>query len=130
MIRSTHGVEVAVVDVESLGVWDAQDGSRRSASDELRTVVGGSLGDGVGETARGVVGAVENVDDRVTGLLSRDARPDHRGDVRVVDPWLDNGRTNRVRNHDRVVIVVGNGGNEVVGIAPQGQVLAAEKLTS
>ena len=119
MIRSTHGVEVAVVDVESLGVWDAQDGSRRSASDELRTVVGGSLGDGVGEAARGVVGTVENVDDRVTSLLTSDTGPYESCHVGVVNPGLNDGRANRVHDNNSVLVVLRDRVDEVVSVLPE-----------
>ena len=73
--------------------------------------------------------AVQDVNDRVTGLLTRNASPDQRGDVRMVDPRLDDDWSDRVSDNNRVVIVVGDSGNEVVAVAPERQVLAAEDVS-
>ena len=122
--KTTHSIEMAVVDHKSLGVGNAEDVSIRTTGDQLSTVVIDTLRDSVGKTAGGIVVSVQNVDNRVTRLLTRDAGPDQCSDVGVIDPCLDNVRADGVHNDDGVVVIVGNGSDKVVRVAPKRQVLA------
>ena len=120
---------MTVINEETFAVRNAQDIVGTSASDKLGRVVRRALRNSVGKTSGGVVVAVQDVNNRVTGLLARNASPDQRSDVRVVDPWLDNGWSDGVNDNNCVVIAVGDSGNEVVRVAPERQVLAAEVMS-
>ena len=86
------GEEVFVVDFDAFGEGDLQEeagGCVWCDGVEQGAVVGGFGGDGVGEAAGGGLGAVEDVDDGLSGFLAGEVPEDNGGDVRVGDEAVD-----------------------------------------
>ena len=117
---------MAIVDEQTFAIRDTQDVVRSTASNELSAVVRWILGDGVWQTARRIIVAVENIGEGVTSFCTRYPSPDDRGNVRVLDPWLQNSRANGVRNDNGVLVVRSDGEDEIVCILPQGPVFATD----
>lgn len=82
--------------VLDLGIGIGGTLGRRSGGDDLGGVVVLALGDRVGESTGRVVRAVEDVDESVAGFLTLETGPDDGGDVGVVDPGLEEERSDRV----------------------------------
>ena len=123
------GVEVAVVDVQllvepGLPVVDAGgvDGGGGGS-----VVVGAVERDGVGEVAGRVDLAVEDVDDRVSGLLAGEVGSEDGGDIGVVGEGkeVDSGR---VGDNDGVVASLGNVVDNLVTVPVNVEVLAVGGL--
>lgn len=55
--------------------------------------------------------------------MARDTGPDDRGDVRVLDPWLDDRRPDGVHDDNRVGVGVGHCRDQVIGVDPQREVV-------
>ena len=119
---------MTVVNEKTLSVVDGKNATRTTTGNQLGTIVRWALRNRVWEATRRIVVTVKNVDDGVASFLPGETRPDQRSDIGMVDPGFNNRRTDRMCDNDRIVIVVRNSRNEVVSIAPQGQVLAIGKL--
>lgn len=123
-------VKVAVVEVDAF----AKVAIRGIA--DINWVVGGRLGKGVGQFARGVDVAIENIGDGIAGLFAQKAgvedpirrkrqvsmtgvfamcsRVDLRSNVLVVSPSANDTRTSDVGDHNGVVAVVSNSVDHII----------------
>ena len=83
--------------------------------------LGGTPGEG--RASRGGL-SVEDISNRVTRLLTGLSGPEDGGNVRVLVPVLDKDSTRAVDNNNGVLASIGNGVDELVAVAPKGQVVA------
>lgn len=121
-----HSIEVAVVNQETLAIGDTEDVVGRSTSDQLSTIVCSALRDRVGKTTGGVVVSIQDIHNGVARLLARDTCPNQRCDIGMLNPCIDNSRSDGVHHYDGILVVVCDSRDEVVSIAPKRQVLTTE----
>lgn len=68
--------------------------------------------------------SVEDISNRVTRFLTRLSSPEDGGNIGVLMPVFDKDSTRAVDNNDGVLASVSNGVDELVAVAPEGQVVA------
>jgi len=75
------------------------------------------LCNGMDETTGRVDIAVQNVDDRISGLLSQEGTVKNSGDVLILDPGIKDTRAHCVYYHDSIITVGCNSGDHSVLIS-------------
>lgn len=90
---------------------------------DIGRVVCSRARNGIRQPSTGIHRAKQYVNDRVAGLLSWYAGMQDRGDVRVVDPRLDEHGADDMLHDDGVTADRGSGTNEVLAIPPECEVV-------
>jgi len=88
------------------------------------SIICGCLGDCEGKFSRGGNGAVENIDECGSGILTGDTGPDYSYDVGEGEDCFEDEGSNRVDYDDGVLVDGGDGGDESISGVPGVEVLA------
>lgn len=83
---------------------------------QKRTIVCFGLADGVGQTARGRLRAIHDLDERAAAVLTGQVGVDDGCDIRFVNPCVDNPYSSIVDYHYCVVTLAGNIRHESVRV--------------
>ena len=115
---------MAVINEQTLRVVNSQE---RAALHNLSRVVVGVLGNSVRKVAAWVDSAIEYIGNGVASLGAGHTRPKDRSDVRVLDPWLNDQRADRVHDHDGVRVNGRHSFDKLITVVPSRQVLTVGK---
>lgn len=115
-----------VINIQPLRIRDTQHIPIIPSQIHLSRIITWGFRDRVRQPSGRVPSTIEHVRDGVAGFLASEARPEDRGDVGMLDPWLEDERADAVDDDDRVVVVCGDGLDERVAPMPGGQVLSVD----
>lgn len=90
--------------------------------DDGGAVVGRRAGNGVGQLSAGADGAVQHIDERVAALLPRQTGPHHGRHAGGAEDALEHQGTDAVDDHDRVLVGLRDGLDELVAVVQRVQV--------
>ena len=108
---------MTIIDVEALGIRDLHVVAR--AEVDVCRIVLTLLAHRIRHPATWVDRAEQHVDDSVACFLAWQMREQDGGDVRVIDPWLDDDGADSVQNDDGVGANRGGALNEVITTVPE-----------
>ena len=108
---------MAIIDVEALGIRDLHVVARTEV--DVCRIVLTLLAHSVRHPATWVDRAEQHVDNSVACFLAWQVCEQDGGDVRVIDPWLDDDGADSVQNDDGVGANRGGALNEVITTVPE-----------
>jgi len=96
--------------------------------DQVRTVLSCGAADSERKLATGVLTAVQDIGDSVTGLLARKTGPEDSGDVLVVVEAVNKDRADRVNDNNGVVAQRGDVLDQSLTTLPKSEIVAVTSV--
>lgn len=93
------------------------------ALDELSRIVARLFGDRIRQAPARIFRTIHHVYQRVARLRSLETSPDDRSHVRMIDPGLDDERSDRMYHNHRVVVLCRHRLDQLIAIEPRCQIL-------